>query len=82
MTATEKKNTRVLLNFLHGRDRKPIEQEELFGELNAKTGLSRAEALDLVKMCDEQGWLTGVQGRFTGALWAINDEGEIARLQL
>jgi hypothetical protein len=82
MNPRDKRDSRKLLDFLHARDRKTIEQEELISELNALTGRSHAEGKALIELCDGQGWLTGVAARFTGKIWAINDEGELARLQL
>ena len=81
MNAKDQKYCKDILNVLHHAP-KSVEQTALFGEVNAKSGIAHAQFTAALKIADTQGWLTGVAGKFSGQLWAINDEGEIARLQL
>lgn len=82
LTEREKKLAKKLLNTLHERDGKAIEETVLFGEMHSATECSLREFKAVLAICDARGWLTGVAGKFSGKLWDINDEGEIARLQL
>ena len=82
MNAKDQKYCKDILNVLHDHAPKSVEQTALFGEVNAKSGIAHAQFTAALKIADTQGWLTGVAGKFSGQLWAINDEGEIARLQL
>ena len=80
MTKREKKILKKLLDVLHDRDGKPIEEGELFQEF-AKD-YTHAEFKSVLAMADARGWLTGVNGEFSGQLWDINDDGKITRLKL
>ena len=82
MTKSEAKNCKGILDVLHDRDGIPIEQNALFGEVHVRIECSLAEFKAALAICDTRGWLTGVKGKFAGKLWDINDEGEIARMQL
>ena len=82
MNAKDQKNCKEILDVLHEHAPKPVDETALFGEVNAKCNMSHAQFKAALKIADTQGWLTGVAGKFSGQLWAINDEGEIARLQL
>jgi hypothetical protein len=82
MTRRENKLAKSLLDILHDRDGRPHVEPELLAELVVFAQCSLSEAKATLKQCDARGWLTGVDGKFSGKIWAINDEGEIARLQL
>jgi hypothetical protein len=80
MNPRDRRLCKALLDALYDRDRRPAAVAELFAEVSAV--MSRAECEQTLALCDARGWLTGVAGKFTGPVWAINDEGEIARRQM
>lgn len=82
MTQREIKISKVILDTLHAREAKAMREDELFGEVHKATECSLREFKAILAICDARGWLTGVAGKFSGSLWDINDEGEVARLQL
>ena len=82
MNARDLHLSKKLLDVLHEHSPRPVEQTALFGELHAVTNCSKEEFEAVLELVDAQGWLTGVKGKYAGALWAINDEGEVARLQI
>lgn len=82
MTKMEKKHCKALLETLHEREGRAMNEEDLFGECHTRTECSLREFKSALAICDARGWLTGVEGKFSGRLWDINDEGEVARLQL
>lgn len=82
MTQREIKISKAILNALHDRDGKAIQEDELFGAVHTATECSLREFKAILAICDARDWLTGVAGKFSGKLWDINAEGEIARLQL
>jgi hypothetical protein len=82
MTQREIKISKSILDTLHARDGKPMQEDDLFLAVHAVTECSHREFKAVLVICDLRGWLTGVEGKFSGKLWDINAEGEIARLQL
>lgn len=82
MTKREQKISKAILETLHEREGRPLEESDLFGEVHTRTESSLREFKAILAICDARGWLTGVQGKYSGKLWDINDEGEVARLQL
>ena len=82
MTTREIKLARSLLNVLHDRDGHAANETDLFGEMTVRCDCTLGEFKVTLLNCDARGWLTGVKGKFAGKLWDINDEGEIARMQL
>lgn len=84
MTDREVKLTKAILTVAHDLDGGQIGEVLLHAEVNLRVTptATKAEFEAALALCDQRGWIIGVQSKFAGRKWNISDAGEAARLEM
>ena len=85
MTARQRQIAQQILEALNMMDGGQLPEVVLHAEVNLriKPNAGLAEFEDALKVCDRQGWATGVLPKFGGSrLWNLSDAGQAARLEM
>jgi hypothetical protein len=85
MTARQRKIVTGILEALNALEGGQMSEPLLHAEVSLRVSptATLAEFSDALALCDNSGWLTGVQAKYgAGRLWSINDAGQAARMEL
>lgn len=84
MTLRDSQIVKAILDEMHDLDAGQTTESLMHAGVNLRltAPASLMEFNAALNICDTRGWLTGVQSKFTGRKWNINDAGEAARLEI
>lgn len=84
MTAREQQLVKAILDEAHTLDGGQTTEPLLHAGANLRLArpATLAEFNGALNLADARGWLTGVQSKFGGRKWNINDAGEAVRLEM